>query len=563
MSHRRECIPFSPSSSDHDSLSSGSSSSRGGVTKVVPTATSEVVVSSIKPFLLGFVAAVMLIAIVALSSITTLCKGYKPITDLPQVVRETPTATPSFEVATIASAPTSSNGGIIESDNRRLKWREKIPIWSKHARKRRAKRAQRTKKLGSNGSPEEAGTVPFTSTPQDSRGCLCRLVWEFLGYRIGIGIGIGDEPKSTCSSTEEHEIEQQPGQDRQLQAIEKFPTGFTPEITHLTPQQETLIKQMRTDVLESVSEFEQRTSLVPWGGPPQANAAVSFDWYGQKTKHRGPSSPLDQIDGGNLFSSYLRIMKWPENLGRTEFPFKLCKSRIKNGEKPCDATVALRHSLEFRERYMPWLVTPGIKSANSRGLSYYRGFSPQHPDNEDSAHAIVWLRLEKKNKSENENERIYFVRSILREFDRAVAASLQRSNGRVGKFNVVVDGKGFTWSQMPSLGSVKTIVAILQDHFADRLGVIVMVNVGSMCEILLKLFLPLITEEVRNKIAVLPQDPKELAEALQNVLGETNIPTWLGGADDYEFDPNEYYANDFIGRDEEALEYLTTMPFHA
>eukprot|EP00536_Pseudo-nitzschia_multiseries_P001377 jgi/Psemu1/181052/e_gw1.18.275.1 len=346
--------------------------------------------------------------------------------------------------------------------------------------------------------------------------------------------------------------------------MEQFPSAFTPERQKLEPRQERLIGRMRDDVLDSVSDFERRSSLVPWGGPPQAVASVSYDWYAHKTKHRGLSSPLDQFDGGNLFLSYLRIMKWPEDLGRTEFPFKLCKAKKKNEGTDCEASVAIRHSLEFRERYMPWLVTPGIKRANSRGLVYHRGFSPPHPEDENSGHAIVWLRLALKNKTENESERVYFVRSMIREFDRAVAASLQRSNGRLGKFNAVVDGNGFTWGSMPSLSAVKTLVAILQDHFADRLGVVILVNVGSICELLLKLFLPLITEEVRNKIVMLPHDPKEQMETLQKVLGtKKNIPNWLGGADDFDFQVDEYYANDHIGRDEEALKYLTTMPYHA
>ena len=116
---------------------------------------------------------------------------------------------------------------------------------------------------------------------------------------------------------------------------------------------------------------------------------------------------------------------------------------------------------------------------------------------------------------------------------------------------------------MQSLSAVKTLVAILQDHFADRLGVIVLVNIGNICELLLNLFLPIITEEVRNKILMLPRDPKERLETLQAILGMKNIPVALGGDDDYSFNSDEYYTNAILGRDEEGLEYLKTMPFHA
>ena len=91
-----------------------------------------------------------------------------------------------------------------------------------------------------------------------------------------------------------------------------------------------------------------------------------------------------------------------------------------------------------------------------------------------------------------------------------------------------------------------------------------LVNIGAICEILLKLFLPLITEEVRNKIVILPLDPRERREALEVVLGkEENIPCWLGGTDNFAFDVEDYYANVNISPDHEALEYLTSMPYHS
>ena len=563
MAHRRHCIPSSPSSSSHDP-----SSAVANVRAVVPTTSR--VVSCIKPFLLGFVVAVMLIGLASLSSMYALCKDYNPIdlhSSSPSVIvikddRTTtipPTSVCRSSQMQVAEGETEKNGEL-ERNSRRLKWLEKVPFLSKFSRKQK-KKAKINKK--SNNINEEIVLLP----PQqlDPRSCVCHLIWESLGYHHqqenshihhASDVDTLDRKRINSLSSEQQQIE--------LQAPKQFPSAFTPEILNAIPQQERLVKRMGNDLLESVSEFERRASLVPWGGPPQAVEPVSFDWYARKKKYRGPSAPFDQIDGGNLLSSYLRIMKWPEDLGDTDFPFKLCKAKRKNEGKGCDASVAIRHTLEFRERYMPWLVTPGIKKANSNGLVYHRGFSPPFSEDENGSHGIVYLRLALKVKPDGENDSIFFVRSMIREFDRAVAASLQRSNGRVGKFNAIVDGKDFTWSSMPSLGAVKTLVAILQDHCADRLGVVILINIGAICEILLKLFLPLITEEVRKKIVMLPHNQKERMTALEVVLGKKeNIPIWLGGTDDYDFQVDEYYANDNFSLDEEALEYLATMPYHS
>jgi CRAL/TRIO domain len=254
--------------------------------------------------------------------------------------------------------------------------------------------------------------------------------------------------------------------------------------------------------------------------------------------------------------SYLRIMKWPSNLF-ARFPFKLCK-------KGCDAKVAIQHTLEFREKFKPWLVTRRVIQGNEAVASYHRGYSPDYAEGESGGHAIVWLRPARRNPAVAMDDGLH-VRSVVQTLDRAVAASMRRSGGRVGKFNIVVDGTDFSWGMAPSLPSMKALVTILQDHYVNRLGVVVLVNAGRLIEILLRLIHPLITEEVRNKIMILPSNEEKRKAALAAILGEENIPTWLGGTDDFEFDADEYYdtARIALGTESEATEYRTTMPYHS
>ena len=507
-----------------------------------PTAIAKVMavipaIKRIKPFLLGFVVAILLIGIGTLSSIHALCYNYNP-----------------NDVSAVTRTETRDTGEL-DGKKRRLDWREVAPFLSLHTPKPEDNTPRGSKKE----HPIITNNEDVPSQPQlDPRSCFCHTILApFRNY-------INPENHRTEGSIaglDSDESEQQCQQ--HLQAATRFPTAFTPEVLNLSTQQQRLVQELGSRVLDFVPDFEQRSSLVPWGGLPPVAEATSFNWYAKKKVLGDKSAPLDQINGGNLFSSYLRIMKWPNNLGETDFPFKLCKMKKKIEGIGCDTSVAIQHTLEFREKYKPWLVTPSIKRTNTNGHAYVRGFSPSYAEGEKGGHAIVWLRLARRVRTNHEDDRIFYVRSMIREFDRAVAISLQRSNGLVGKFNAVVDGKDFTWGSMPSLSAVKTLVAILQDHFADRLGVIVLVNIGNICELLLNLFLPIITEEVRNKILMLPRDPKERLETLQAILGMKNIPVALGGDDDYSFNSDEYYTNAILGRDEEGLEYLKTMPFHA
>jgi len=501
-------------------------------------------VSSVKPVLLGVVVGAILVCIAISLWILTICSGcYHG--DVQSPARISVCEYPQTLVVECETQNTVEPAG---GNSRHLKWQETVPFLSFH--KKGGKKRPKEKDCTINNEKEMS--IP---PADDFRSCLCRAVCNSFANNLNSKIPENEETKLLKSES----VCQNPSR-----ATEQFPLAFTREKEHLSTKQEKAVQKMRKNVLESVHDFEQRSSLAPWGGPPFTDTSVSFDWYAKKKTVRGQIALLDRIDGGNLFSSYLGIMKWPENLGETDFPFRLCKEKKKREGKGCSTNVAIQHTLEFRERYRPWLVTPGIKRANINGLVYTRGFSPPYSGDDVSGHAVVWLRLAQKLITDDENGHIFFVRSMVREFENAVAFSLQRSNGRLGKFNVVVDGEGFSWSSMPSLGEVKALVAVLQDHFAGRLGVIILVNIGAISELLLKLFLPLITEEVRNKIVVLPRDQKERLELLEVVIGSReNIPVRLGGDDDYVFNTDEYYANDRIGPDEEALEYLTTMPYYS
>lgn len=196
----------------------------------------------------------------------------------------------------------------------------------------------------------------------------------------------------------------------------------------------------------------------------------------------------------------------------------------------------------------------------------------------------VWIRPGRRVKVDD----IFSTRAYVNALEQAVAASLRNSNGRVGKFNVIVDGHDFSWGLMPSLHQLKVFVTMLQDHFPDRLGIIMLTNLGRVGEFVVGIIKPIISEEgkrnitfsrqhrflashnkldfystVRQKIIVLPRVEKERRVMLKAVVGVNNIPKWLGGRDGYDFDSKIYYSDTIVLSDEEATQYAKTMPYHA
>jgi hypothetical protein len=385
-----------------------------------------------------------------------------------------------------------------------------------------------------NKKTQEA-TMIDSQKSQDPAACACQLFWQALDR---LGMDVQDKLMGVCAS--EHQALSSP--DPALK--QEFLSAFTAEKLEIPGKHQALITDLTEKVRAFVPDWDERASRVSWGGPGGPA------WF--QLPVDSPETDLEALEGGSLMYSYLRIMLWPNHL-YSHFPFKLCA-------KGCNAEVALSHSLEYREKYQPWIVSGTIvRKENRKGCIYHRGFSPPLTDGSMAQHAIVWIRPGLRTKIDD----VAYTRMYLNILDRAVAASTERSKGRVGKFNVVVDGSGFSWGLVPSLHDIKIFVTMLQDHFPDRLGIVLFSNLGRIGEFVLKLFLPLISEEVRNKLKVLPHNAEKRRHVLETVLGVDNIPDWLGGKDTYRFQVDEYYSNkELYATDEQANEYLTTMPYH-
>jgi hypothetical protein len=225
--------------------------------------------------------------------------------------------------------------------------------------------------------------------------------------------------------------------------------------------------------------------------------------------------------------------------------------------------VALSHTLEWREKYKPWFMSPCAISENKDGFVYVRGHGRSLFSRDvHSGHAMVWIRAGVKTNGVTDPE-CYF-RAILNSLDQAVHDTLHRSHQKVGKFNVVIDAAHVNFHMLPNLGDSKKAIVMLQDHFPDRLGMVILANLGKGPEFLLNMVKPLITKEVRDKILVLPHDATKRHEVLEAIVEHEFIPDYLGGTDTFQFDAKEYYPHKRLQwTDAEAKEYLQTMPYHA
>jgi hypothetical protein len=73
-----------------------------------------------------------------------------------------------------------------------------------------------------------------------------------------------------------------------------------------------------------------------------------------------------------------------------------------------------------------------------------------------------------------------------------------------------------------------------------------------------------VTKEVRDKVKILPtHDRQKRLAILRTVVEEEYIPDWLGGTDTYRFHVDDYYPHYLHCTEDEAQEFITSMPYHA
>merc|ERR1711957_193416 len=120
---------------------------------------------------------------------------------------------------------------------------------------------------------------------------------------------------------------------------------------------------------------------------------------------------------------------------------------------------------------------------------------------------------------------------------------------------------------IPPIRATKKLLKMLQDHYPDRLGVIVILNMASAAQMFFKILAPFVPEVVRRKIHILPNKKEEQYEVLKGVIDEKYIPIQYGGTDDFKFDSKTYYDSGTYRcdkwSDKEGKEYIQSMPYHA
>ena len=149
-------------------------------------------------------------------------------------------------------------------------------------------------------------------------------------------------------------------------------------------------------------------------------------------------------------------------------------------------------------------ISPKAIQYNRAGFIYHRGHSRAGPEQRLEAestkdiaylnnvgHSMVWYRPAKANLDDPE----LYIRSLIYTLEAAVTDSLLRNKGEIGRFNLVLDCDNVGTKSIPSMIYVKKLFTFLQDHFPDRLGVLLLANLSGVGRMIMNMVMPFVTGE--------------------------------------------------------------------
>ncbi len=151
---------------------------------------------------------------------------------------------------------------------------------------------------------------------------------------------------------------------------------------------------------------------------------------------------------------------------------------------------------------------------------------------------IIVMRPGLENSADPDKNMMYLVYTLER-------ASAMCQPGSDGKFVVIEDYSAgeFSLRRAPSLATSKRTLAIMQDHFPERLGQSILVDAPSFLNTLFKILKTFMDARTVAKLHFVDRADAATDSVCQATLEPSSTPTEYGGKLDFKFDAKEYFRD--------------------
>ena len=179
---------------------------------------------------------------------------------------------------------------------------------------------------------------------------------------------------------------------------------------------------------------------------------------------------------------------------------------------------------------------------NSTGKMFVRGF-------DRVGHALLYMRPRHENTNNHDGNLKHLVYSM----ERAIAILDASGRGRE-KIILLIDYEGYSLMNSPPMKTSKAVLAILQDHYPERLHRAYCIRPPWVVNAFFNVISPFIDPVTRDKIVMVTGSSAAAVGAkLAKEIDVEILEKCLGGSDDRPFDSKIYLSSPF------HIDFLTTL----
>jgi len=184
-----------------------------------------------------------------------------------------------------------------------------------------------------------------------------------------------------------------------------------------------------------------------------------------------------------------------------------------------DGKRRIKGTLEWRREYKPDLIPPeDVRIESESGKIILNGFDVD-------GRPILYMRPGRENTETSPRQ----IRHLIFCLERAVDFMPPNQDSMV----IIVDYKSTTLKTNPSISVARKVLGVLQQHYVERLGRAIVVNLPFLLNFFYKGISPFLDPVTRDKMRFNPN--------LQELVPASQLDADLGGEFAYEFEPVSYW----------------------
>ncbi|EIW71347.1 hypothetical protein TREMEDRAFT_27528 [Tremella mesenterica DSM 1558] len=259
--------------------------------------------------------------------------------------------------------------------------------------------------------------------------------------------------------------------------------------------------------------------------PPETSEVIVTPPEESKPKKKWEYTP-DQLQKVCSFTLYTKTLLLPESDSYYLWEKRFlddpgCHPRYCRAAKwkMDDAKKRIKGTIEWRREYKPELMQPGdVKVEAETGKIILKGFDMD-------GRPVLYLRPGRENTETSPRQ----IRHMIYHLERAIDLCPPGQD----QVTIIVDYKSATSSTMPSIGKGRSVLNILQNHYVERLGRGLVVNMPWWVNAFFTGISPFLDPITRDKIRFNPK--------LTELVPPSQLDYEFGGEHNFVFDHDIYW----------------------